>query len=437
MPNTFEGTLANIPGYGGYLAKRKYDEQSQLGELEQAGGLMKLVELLRKQQQSQAYQQDLAGLGSNPTPEQYAQVGAKYSGPEGLMKYQELKQNNAAKLEQAKQNAEMIHEFKMSREATEAGRLAETERHNKVLEPIVQQLATIKGEQTQPPVVVPDTKSPSGFSYKTRDQALGGPAPAPMSASRLQAGMAIPTEHADLHGADYLTTLPTGLQNTVKKFANYEAPLNTLSTRTGEREAMLERIAQYDPTFDVKKYPARQKVVNDFTSGVTANNITALDQALNHMGTLSQLADALKNNDVRVVNLVVNNVRNQLGDPRITNYQTAQTAVGTELMRVFRQVNASEQETKDWMSKFPLTGSPAQMQGSLGIGAKLLAGRVNALNNRWNNGMDVTTGYPKIMSPEAKAVLDKMIGNTDAPATGAYSDAEKERRYQEWKAQQK
>jgi hypothetical protein len=108
-------------------------------------------------------------------------------------------------------------------------------------------------------------------------------------------------------------------------------------------------------------------------------------------------------------------------------------------MRVFRQVNASEVETKDWISKFPLKGSPAQIQEALGVGAKLLDGRVNALNNRWNNGMDVETGYPKIMSPQARQALDQLTGKVavQTPTTSAYSDAEKERRYQEWKAKQK
>lgn len=223
----------------------------------------------------------------------------------------------------------------------------------------------------------------------------------------------VPPEHADLHGQDYIATLPAGIANTVKKIASYDVPLTTLSTRTGEREAMLERVSQFDPTFSVPKYSVRMGVMQDFTKGKTADNLTALDQALNHMGTLDSLAMALKNNDIQAVNKIKNAIRVQLGDSSVTNYQTAQSAVGTELMRVFRQVNASESETKDWISKFPVNGSPEQIHNALMTGAKLLGGRVNALNRRWNNGMDVETGYPKMMSAEAQSVLDRLGGNRE------------------------
>lgn len=248
-------------------------------------------------------------------------------------------------------------------------------------------------------------------------------------------GGVIPLEHANLHGPEYLATLPQASQNVVNGLISYKLPLNQLSARTGERSAAFAQAAQADPNFDVMKYPVRQKVVQDFTSGPIANNITALDQALNHMGTLSKLSDAIKNGDIPLANSIGNSWAKQTGKPEPGNYQVAQQAVATELMRVFRQVNASEQETKAWEASFPMNGSPAQIKGALAQGAKLLEGRVNAINNRWNNGMDVTTGYPKLMSPQAKSALDTLTAQGSTPATG-FSDSDKERRYQEWKARQ-
>lgn len=247
-----------------------------------------------------------------------------------------------------------------------------------------------------------------------RSQAVGA-----TPANAMNQGDSVNPDNAHLHGDEYIKTLPAGMQNVVKGLIEYKLPLNQLSSRTGERKAAFEHAAQADPNFNVAKYQQRQKVMNDFTSGPTANNLTALDQALNHMGTLSQLASALQNNDVPAINAVVNEVRKQTGDPRVTNFVTAQQAVATELMRVFRQVNASEQETKEWMAHFPLNGSPAQIQQALGTGAKLLEGRVNALNTRWNNGMDTDTGYPRLMSPQAKQSLDALLGRSAAPSAAS------------------
>ncbi len=231
-------------------------------------------------------------------------------------------------------------------------------------------------------------------------------------ASQANQGDSVNPDNAHLTGEEYIATLPPGMRNLVKGLITYKLPLNQLSNRSGERKAAFEHAAQADPNFNVAKYQQRQKVMNDFTSGKVADNLTALGQAVNHMNTMKELSDALKNGNVQVINQVVNTVRRQLGDPSITNYETAQSAVGTELMRVFRQVNASEVETKDWISKFPTKGSPQQIEGALATGAKLLKGRMEELNHRWNKGMDVDTGYKGLMSPTAQASFEKLVGST-------------------------
>ena len=77
-------------------------------------------------------------------------------------------------------------------------------------------------------------------------------------------------------------------------------------------------------------------------------------------------------------------------------------------MRVFRQVNASEIETKAWEERFSQANSPAQIKGALQVGVNLLNGRINAINNRWNRSMETNTGYPNILSNEAKGVLETL-----------------------------
>mgnify|MGYP001400233657 CR=1 FL=1 len=221
----------------------------------------------------------------------------------------------------------------------------------------------------------------------------------------------IPKEHADLHGDDYLATLTPGLQNTVKAIVEGKVPLTSFSVRNNQRDAMIQRAAQYDPTFEAGKAPARMAVQKDFTSGVASRNVTAINTAIRHIGTLDELGQALDNKDVQVANKVINSIRNQLGDPRVNNFDTAKSAVGNELMRVFRQVNASDQETKDWESKFSSAQSPAQMRGAIKVGVELLDGRIKALDEQWMRGMDTNKGYPNLLTPTAKDILGRIGGN--------------------------
>lgn len=229
----------------------------------------------------------------------------------------------------------------------------------------------------------------------------------------------IPPEHSTLHGKDYLATLPPGIQNTVKSIVEGKVPLTSFSIRNNQRDAMIQRATQYDPTFEAGKAPARMAVQKDFTSGVAARNVTAINTAIRHMGTLDELGQALDSKDVQVANRVINTIRTQFGDPRVNNFDTAKGAVGNELMRVFRQVNASDQETKDWEAKFSSAQSPAQMRGAIKTGVALLQGRIEALDEQWKRGMDTDKGYPQLLTPITKDILGRLGGNPKRRAVDA------------------
>jgi hypothetical protein len=118
---------------------------------------------------------------------------------------------------------------------------------------------------------------------------------------------------------------------------------------------------QYDPTYNA----TRATTWKEFTTGSTARNVTSINTAIGHMGTMYDLAEAMNNKDPRLVNSVVNRVSTALGKPEVNNFETARQAVGEELMRTFRQVGASEQEAKAWGERFSSANSPAQMKGAI------------------------------------------------------------------------
>ncbi len=256
-----------------------------------------------------------------------------------------------------------------------------------------------------------------------------------LGARGAQGTAVVPDAHKDYHGDDYLGTLPAGVAATVKGIAEGRIPVTSLSTKGGHREAMLERVTQYDPKFNAATYQARAAVQKDFTSGQAARNVTAINTAIGHLGAMSDLGDALKNGNAQVVNATVNAISSQLGKPEVNNYDLAKTAVGDELMRVFRQVGASQQEADAWKAKFSSANSPDKIKGAVKTAVDLLQSRVDALDDQWKRGMDTDKGYPNLISPKSQAVLARVAPKA-APATGGYSDAEKERRYQEWKAKQ-
>lgn len=284
-------------------------------------------------------------------------------------------------------------------------------------------------------LIVQDPSSQTGWSHldtRTGEKFKGAPPPA--SANNQPPGGVVPKEHQDLHGADYLATLAPGMQSVVKSIAEGRTSLNDASMRYGNRDAMKERVLQYRQDWHGNIYKNRQEF--EAPNGKTQLNITAMNTVIAHMGTLDRLFDAMKNNDLRGQNAIVNEIKKQLGKDTVTNPELAAQAVGEELMRVFRQVGASEREAKAWEGKFNADkGSLTQQKGALRTAAELVGGRLDALNDMWKRTVDANSDYP-ILSPQSKAAFSKLgivkqgVPLTpDATATPAAAPQPKRRAY--------
>jgi hypothetical protein len=231
---------------------------------------------------------------------------------------------------------------------------------------------------------------------------------------------AAPKGDFDKSGDDFLKTLPRADQELIKGIAEGRInPTTSASIRGHERKNLMEQVTQYDPTYNA----ARPAVWKDFTSGKASNNITAINTAIGHLGTLNRLGEALNNKDVTRVNQLLNVVSTETGHPNVNNYEIAQGAVGDELMRVFRQVGASENEANEWKKRFDAMKSPKQIKGAVATATELLESRINALQDQWKRGSGSDKPFPNLVSPKSRKVLAeagiKIEGEEGAAAPAA------------------
>ena len=104
MPS-LESTLAGIPGLSGYLAKKKYNDEQLMGQLQQVGGALNLGNLLRQQGKQQQYEQGLAALGENPDHAALISLASRFAGPEKVLDIHQKAQDRAATVAVARESA--------------------------------------------------------------------------------------------------------------------------------------------------------------------------------------------------------------------------------------------------------------------------------------------------------------------------------------------
>ena len=218
-------------------------------------------------------------------------------------------------------------------------------------------------------------------------------------------------------GKDYMATLDPTTRSEVQAILDGRMVIPSgAALRSPQIARLVAAAAQADPSFDQADAGARAKTRSDFASGKAAQNVVALNTALGHMGELDQAIDQLHNGSFTPANMIGNAFSQTIGEPTVSRFNAAKTAVADELTRVFRGGPGSEADVKGWLAQLDASKSPAQLHAVVRQMSDLLASRVEALGDQYAQGMGVTRDGMTLLHPDAAATLARLGGQNAAIA---------------------
>lgn len=177
---------------------------------------------------------------------------------------------------------------------------------------------------------------------------------------------------------------------------------------------MISLVSQYDPLFDAVNYNARAKTRGDFTSGKSAQNITAINTAIGHLGQLGSMGGDVADHNFTPLNAVENAGAQLFGSPAINNYKQTADAVAHEVRRVFAATGGgTEAELDRQLSYLSPNNSADQKAGAIKNIVGLLKSRLDAIGEQYKQGMGTDKMPIQLVSPHAQSVLDNY---SDGPA---------------------
>ena len=198
---------------------------------------------------------------------------------------------------------------------------------------------------------------------------------------------------------------PPDVQKKALMLVNYQAPATGyMLTRNAQWAAAADAAAVLDPNFNTALYDTRRKTQVDFTSGPTSKNLTSLNQTIGHLRALREKGDELKNAPFVPWNDLANWYEQKRGHPEVGNFNLAGDAVASELTRVFRGTGGNEADVMRFKKELSSSGSPDQIHGAVDMAMDLLASRIAALKQQYENGMGKTMNI-RFFSPKAKALI--------------------------------
>lgn len=227
-----------------------------------------------------------------------------------------------------------------------------------------------------------------------------------------------------LTGDDFLKSLPPAAATQVKSLAEGKMPFpGGFALKSPYWQQMIQAVGQYDPSFDAVNYNARSATRKDFTSGKSAQNITALNTAMSHLDSLNNAYNDLGNSDYPMYNKVSNWLGNATGNQKIqadtSRVSTDAEAVSHELAKVFRSTGMSEGEIKAWKEKIDTNTTPAQQGAVIQSAMDLMNGRIQALGEQYKQGMGTTKDGMELLSPEAQAAYQRLSSGGSAGKAAA------------------
>ena len=196
----------------------------------------------------------------------------------------------------------------------------------------------------------------------------------------------------------------------VKGIADYDIDPNSLRrSGIGKHQVgmILGVVKQYDPSYDQTQYTAKNKLRADFTSGKAANNSRSLNTAVAHLDTLQKTVDELNNGNFPALNKAENWWITQKGDKRVRAFNTAATAVESELAAVFKGMGATDQEIKAWRDNFDSSSSHEQLKAGIDKAIELMGGRLDALRSQYQVGMGKPADF-HILNGESRSILGRL-----------------------------
>lgn len=210
-------------------------------------------------------------------------------------------------------------------------------------------------------------------------------------------------------GPEALAKLDPATRATVQSIIDYRYPMPTggFAMRDPQWKAIIGAAQAADPTFDVTQYGSRSQLRQAFGSGKEAQNVKALNTAVEHLSRLAKSGQELGNVSFTPANTAKNWIVERMGWETPAKFEMDRDAVAGELAAIFKATGATDPEIAMWRQRINSSMSPAQLKATTDEAIGLMGGRLAALRSQWETGMGKPADF-RLLSDKSRTLLQNM-----------------------------
>lgn len=170
------------------------------------------------------------------------------------------------------------------------------------------------------------------------------------------------------------------------------APINGFALAKPRGQAIMAKVMELNPNYDAGDYASKNAALKDFATGKTGTALRSFNVAIDHLGQLSQMADALHNGDMQALNKVGNYFSQQTGNPAVTNFEAVRAIVGKEVVKAIVAGGGGVEERKELSDLLAAAKSPAQLKGVIEHFTGLMEAQKHGLMDQYQRTTGRTDG---------------------------------------------
>jgi len=136
-----------------------------------------------------------------------------------------------------------------------------------------------------------------------------------------------------------------------------------------------------------------------YGTGKGGDNLQSFNVAVSHLNLMRQMATALRNQDVRLINELGNRWAYEIGGAAPTNFDAVRGPVADELERIYTGVGATQSGIKAMRDQVSTAASPDQLSGFIDTNMQLMRSRIEAGAQRYLLGEQGIPAFPEDLVP--------------------------------------
>ena len=213
-----------------------------------------------------------------------------------------------------------------------------------------------------------------------------------------------------------------------------EAELNTLATSIAEyrvppmsgtallkprNAAIMARVLELNPNYQAQKYKEVDSALRQYDTGASGKAIKSFNVAIDHLGTLEKMIDALQGGDIKALNSAGNLWKDQTGGTAPGDFRAVSQIVGDELVKAVTGSGGALGDREELKANLDAAKSPVQLRSILSRYKELMGGQLVGQEQGYRSSTGLNDFGERLLTPAAREEYNRHKVPTPAPAPAA------------------